>query len=177
MRALTSLRPALLAAGLVAALGSAAAAQSPPPLGVKVLMAANPHMDPSQRAANEAFLASLESGATASGGWFRFMPSGLDAERYQHCTISAQDSRECVRRYLEQDGATGATVVVLASDRGAGDEMRWLCVGLGKRLFNAERQSITLDLAAAMDPDSPMRMQQRAAAAGCITAAGAESGW
>lgn len=167
----------LLAAGLVAAMASPAVAQSPPPLGVKVLLAADPHMDPSQRAANEALLASLESGVTADGGWFRFVPSGLDAERYQHCTISAQDSRECVRRYLEQDGATGATVVVLASGRGADAEARWLCVGLGKGLFNAERQSITLDLAAAMDPDSPTRMQQRSAAAGCITSAGAESGW
>ena len=177
MKARTRIRLALLAGGLVAVLASVAAAQSPPPLGVKVLMAADPHMDPSQRAANEALLASLESGATAGGGWFRFMPSGLDTERYQHCTISAQDSRECVRRYLEQDGATGATVVVLASGREAGAGARWLCVGLGKRLFDTERQLVSLDLQAAMDPDSPTRMQQRSAAAGCITAAGAESGW
>ncbi|CAN7319074.1 hypothetical protein [Brevundimonas sp. LjRoot202] len=175
MKAPTRMRLALLAVGLVAA--PAAAAQSPPPLGVKVLMAASPHMDESRRAANEALLASLESGATAGGGWFRFMPSGLDTERYQHCTISAQDSRECVRRYLERDGATGATVVVLASGRGADAAAQWLCVGLGKRLFNPERQSITLDLEAALDPASPTYMQQRAAAAGCITSAAAESGW
>ena len=175
MRALTSIRPALLAAGLIAALASAAAAQSPP-LGVKVLMAADPHMDPSQRAANEAVLASLENGATASGGWFEYLPSGLDAGRYEHCAISAQDPRSCVSRYLEQDGATGVTVVVLAYGGRAG-EARWLCIGMGKRRPSAERQSVTLDLAAAMDPDSPIRMQQRAAAAGCIASAGAESGW
>jgi hypothetical protein len=175
VKALTGIRLALLAAGLVAAPASAAGAQSPPPLGVKVLMAADPHMDESQRAVHETLLASLESGATADGGWFRFIPSGLDTERYQHCTISAQDSRTCVRRYLEQDGATGATVVVLISGRGG--QAHWFCVGLGKRLFNTERQSVDLDLAAAMDPDSPTRMQQRSAAAGCIIAAGAESGW
>ena len=166
----------LLAAGLAAALASTAAAQSPPPLGVKVLMAADPHMDPSQRAANEAVLASLENGATAGGGWFEYLPSGLDAGRYEHCTISAQDPRSCVSRYLEADGATGATVVILAYGRRAA-EARWLCIGMGKRLFSPERQSITLDLEAALDPASPTRMQQRSAAAGCIIAAGAESGW
>lgn len=176
MKALTRMRLALLAAGLVAALASAAAAQSPPPLGVKVLMAADPHMGASQRAANQAVLASLENGATPGGGWFEYRPSGLDATRYEHCTISAQDPRSCVSRYLEADGATGATVVVLVHGR-QGAEARWLCIGLGKRLFNTERQSITLDLDAALDPDSPTYMQQRAAAAGCITAAGAESGW
>jgi len=177
VKTLTGIRLALLAAGLVAAPASAAVAQSPPPLGVKVLLAADPHMEPSQRAANEAVLASLENGATGSGGWFEYLPSGLDAARYQHCTISAQDPWSCVSRYLEQDGATGATVVVLASSRAVAAEARWLCVGLRKRLFNPERQSITLDLAAAMDPDSPMRMQQRSAAAGCVLAAAAESGW
>ena len=171
----------LLAGGLVAAMASAAAAQTPPPpgpppLGVKVLLAADPHMEPSTRAANEALLASLENGATASGGWFDYLPSELDAERYEHCTISAQDPRTCASRYLEEDGATGATVVVLAFDAGA-REGRWLCVGVGERPFNPGRQSVTLDLQAAMDPASPAYMQHRSAAAGCITSAGAESGW
>ena len=170
----------LLAGALVAAVASTAAAQTPPPgpppLGVKVLLAADPHMEPSTRAANEALLASLENGATASGGWFDYQPSGLDAERYEHCTISAQDPRTCASRYLEADGATGATVVVLAFDAGA-REGRWLCVGVGERPFNAGRQSVTLDLQAAMNPASPAHMQHRAAAAGCITSGGAESGW
>lgn len=170
----------LLAGGLVAAMASAAVAQTPPPgpppLRVKVLLAADPHMESSARAANEAVLASLENGATASGGWFHYLPSGLDAGRYGHCAISAQDPRSCVSRYLEQDGATGATVVILAHGREAG-EARWLCIGMGKRLFNTERQSVTLDLQAALDPTSPTHMQHRSAAAGCITSAGAESGW
>lgn len=164
---------ALVACG-VAAPGPALAQAGPPPLRVKVLLASSPHLDATARARHEAMLQGLSAGGR-SGGWFELLPTGLDLAAFEHCTISAQDSRTCASRQLAEQGATGATVVVLAG--GAGQRASWICVGTGARPTSPERQAIRFDLDAGLDTTSPNRMETRAAAAGCITGAGAESGW
>jgi len=166
---------AIMSVALALAGGSAALAQAgPPPLGVKVRLAADPHLDAAARAGHEALLQSLASGG-ASGGWFNLQPAGLDGADFEHCTISAQDPRTCASRLLAENGASGATIVVLAY--GKGEHARWLCIGTGERPTNPGRQGIAFDLDAALDTGSPRRMETRAAAAGCVTGAGAESGW
>ncbi|KQY89933.1 hypothetical protein ASD25_05300 [Brevundimonas sp. Root1423] len=155
--------------------GSAALAQAgPPPLRVKVLLASSPHLDPPARAQHDALLQSLSAGGP-SGGWFELLPAGLDVAEFEHCTISAQDSRTCASRQLAEQGATGATIVVLAG--GEADHASWLCVGVGAAPNRPERQFIRFDLNAALDAASPKRRDIRSDAASCIVAAGAESGW
>lgn len=119
-------------------------------------------------------LQSLSAGGP-SGGWFELLPTGLDLAEFEHCTISAQDTRTCASRQLAEQEATGATVIVLAG--GEGDHASWICVGTGAGPKSPERQFIRFDLTAGLDAASPKRMETRAAAAGCITSAGAESGW
>lgn len=164
---------ALVACGL-AAPGAAMAQAGPPPLRVKVLLASSPHLDAAARARHDAMLQSLSAGGP-SGGWFEILPTGLDLAEFEHCTISAQDTRTCASRQLAEQGATGATIVVLAG--GEGERASWICVGTGARPTSPERQAIRFDLDAGLDTASPKRMETRAAAAGCITSAGAESGW
>jgi hypothetical protein len=146
----------------------------PPPLRVKVLMASSPHLDAAARDQHEAFLQTLSTGGPG-GGWFELLPTGLDTDSFEHCTISAQDPRTCVSRLLTASEATGATVVVLAF--GEGERARWMCVGTGARPTSQDRQLVQFDLGAGLDATSPQRMEARATAAGCITSAGAESGW
>lgn len=157
-----------------AAPGAVLAQAGPPPLRVKVLLASSPHLDATARARHDAMLQSLSAGGP-SGGWFELLPTGLDLAEFEHCTISAQDTRTCASRQLAEQGATGATIVVLAG--GEADHASWICVGTGARPTSPERQAIRFDLNAGLDTASPKRMETRAAAAGCITSAGAESGW
>lgn len=157
-----------------AAHGTALAQGGPPPLRVKVLLASSPHLEATARSQHDAMLQSLSAGGP-SGGWFELLPTGLDLAEFEHCTISAQDTRTCASRQLAQQGATGATIVVLAG--GEGERASWICVGTGPRPSSPDRQFIRFDLNAALDTASPKRMETRAAAAGCITGAGAESGW
>jgi hypothetical protein len=166
---------AILSLALTLAGGSGALAQAgPPPLGVKVLLASSPHLDAAARAQHDAMLQSLSAGGP-TGGWFSLLPTGLDVAEFEHCTISAQDTRTCASRLLREQQVTGATVIVLAG--GQGERASWICVGTGPRPSSPERQFIRFDLNAGLDPASPKRMETRAAAAGCITGAGAESGW
>lgn len=164
---------ALVACGLTAP-GPVLAQAGPPPLRVKVLLASSPHLDATSRTRHDAMLQSLSAGGP-SGGWFELLPTGLDLAEFEHCTISAQDTRTCASRQLAEQGATGATVIVLAG--GEGDHASWICVGTGAGPKSPERQFIRFDLNAGLDAASPKRMETRAAAAGCITSAGAESGW
>jgi hypothetical protein len=48
---------------------------------------------------------------------------------------------------------------------------------MAARPHSLERQIVRFDLSAAVDAVSPQRRDIRAAAADCITSAGAESGW
>ena len=163
-----------LVVGGAAAPGAAMAQAGPPPLRVKVLLASSPHLDAEARTRHDAMLQSLSAGGP-SGGWFELLPTGLDVAEFEHCIISAQDDRTCARRLLGEQQVTGATVIVLAT--GAAERASWTCVGTGGRPTNPERQLIRFDLDAGLDATSTQRMEIRAAAAGCITSAGAESGW
>jgi hypothetical protein len=166
---------AILSLALALTGGSAALAQvGAPPLRVKVLLASDPHLGAAARANHDTLLQSLASGGP-TGGWFEFLPTGLEAAGFEHCTISLQDPRSCASSLLTQKGATGATIIVLAS--GEGEHTSWLCVGMAARPHSLERQIVRFDLSAAVDAVSPQRRDIRAAAADCITSAGAESGW
>lgn len=154
--------------------GPALAQAGPPLLPVKVLLASSPHLDATARARHDAMLQSLSADGPG-GGWFELLPTGLDVAEFEHCTISAQDTRTCASRLLSEQQVEGATIVVLAG--GEGERASWICVGTGARPFSPERQSIRFDLDAGLDAASPKRMETRAATAGCITGAGAESGW
>lgn len=166
---------AVLGLALAFACSPLALAQGgPPPLQVKVLLASDPHLGAEARARHDALLQSLGS-AGPTAGWFEFLPVDIKPDGFEHCTISAQEPRSCASRLLSEKGAAGATIIVLAG--GEGDRASWLCVGTGARPFNRERQAIRFDLNAAADASSPRRGAIRAQAAGCITGAGAESGW
>ncbi len=71
--------------------------------------------------------------------------------------------------------AVGATVVILVAPREPG--VHWLCVGTGARPTNAGRQAVVLTPSRWDDAGVTGWQEDRAAAAGCIAAAGAESNW
>ncbi len=155
--------------------GAAAVPQSgPPPLSVKVLLVSDPDLDAASRAHHHAVLQTLAADSPSSG-WFRFQESGLDPADFLPCINAEPDRRACVNPLLTEKRASGPTVVVLA--HGGGSEARWQCVGIGPRATSPERQSVQLDLTVGQDPLSPRGFAARVVAAGCITAAGAESGW
>jgi hypothetical protein len=148
---------AILSMALAFAGGSAALAQvGPPPLRVKVLLGSDPHLGAAARANHDALLQSLAS-VGPTGGWFEFLPTGLEAAGFEYCTISAQDPRSCASSLLKQKGVAGATIIVLAS--GEGEHASWLCVGTGARPNNSERQIVGFDLNAAVDAASPRRRE------------------
>lgn len=145
-----------LAAAAAALLGGAPAAASPPPLPVAVTYTpATPET------------ATLH-GTLVDQGWFGRTPSALPAEVVATCAGSTR-LEACLRDLTHSTVGEGPPeVVVVVTDEGG--KSRLVCIGPGAAFKNRERQTALIDLR------NPGR-EDRSAAAGCIIAAAAESGW
>lgn len=103
--------------------------------------------------------------------WFGRVASTLDPAAVRACTTEA-----CVRALTEPTKGKGPPEVVVLMTAEAG-RTRFVCIGPGAVSRSAERQSVVIDLAAAIDPDPVRGALDRRSAAGCIISAAAESGW
>lgn len=165
----------LAAASVVAALAAAAAAIPPAP-EVAVLIYSPWE---GSEADSEALLAHVAP--DHGGGWLRRAEPAFARSDFAACPTTGRELEDCIRGVLAERGAAELegppTVVVALGPAGPGFIRDWTCIGVGEGPSQPDRQRVGIDFmtvqATGMDPE-PGVVQ---AAAGCITAAAAESGW
>jgi hypothetical protein len=143
-----------------------AAALMPPPVSVPVIVIAN---DPEAQAVGEAFVTLLRE-----HGWFGTAPSRIGRAPFVRCLARKDEQAACVRKSEDWKKDGQAAVIILAHGIPV---QTWTCVGVAAAAAQPERQSITIDLRKAIFGPAEERLELRNKAAGCIMAAGSESGW
>lgn len=112
--------------------------------------------------------------------WFEYQPSQFEPESLERCMDSSISGAEvCVRYQIAAQGLKDIRpvhVVVLVAPAEDGSA-RARCIGIGGQPHADERQSADLDPASVHMAGLAPYNEDLAALAGCITAAGAESGW
>lgn len=116
----------------------------------------------------------LSRAAPADGaGLLRLAEPRFSDDDFEGC-LDVADSEACVRARLaerEAGAMDGPPTVVVLPRPGPGFLVGWTCVGVGEAPTAAVRQNVSLDW-------QPGRIEASAnAAARCILAAAAESGW
>lgn len=163
----------LAAAALAAALtaGSAAAIPPPPEVAVVILAPGGGTDEDSQR-----LLAQVAP--EHGGGWLRLAEPAFTAADFAACETAGSEQEACIRGVLTERGAAGLEgppTVIVALSPGPGFHRGWTCVGVGEGPTQPDRQRITIDFTTLRASGSDPAATQ--VAAGCITAAAAESGW
>ena len=156
-------------AGLALAGTAPAAAHAPAP-DVAVLVYAPWGGD---EAFNEALLARIAP--NDGSGWFRRVEPAFTSADFDGCGATGVDPEACVRGALAARNAArmeGPPTVVVLIRPTPGFQVGWTCIGVGDGPGRAERQR---GPAIERIPGAEDRNAQ--AAAGCILAAAAESGW
>ncbi len=155
---------------LTAAALAAPALASPPPLPVAVTPVVTP--DASDGLLDDGF--ALRT-ALIGQQWFSDTPSTLSAEDLRACGLET-DPEPCIRALTAPTRGASAPEVVVVLTPEAG-KVRLRCYGPGTDTRSVERQSVLIDLAAALATDPTRSREDRNAAAGCMISAAAESGW
>ena len=162
-------------AAAVAGLAVSAAAIPPAP-EVAVLVLSPGGGDPGPIDESDDLLAAISP--ADGGGWLRLVEPALTAEDFAACTSTGMADERCIRGVLAERGAaeiSPPTVVVLTGP-GPNFMISWTCIGVGEQAFQPERQSIGVDFLG-WRAEGRFSPELVAEAAGCITAAAAESGW
>lgn len=115
------------------------------------------------------------------GGWLRRAEPAFERSDFVACPTTGPELEACIRGVLAERGAKELegppTVIVALGPAGPGFIRDWTCIGEGDAPSQPDRQRVGIDFltvgAAGMVPDPSVVH----AAAGCITAAAAESGW
>jgi hypothetical protein len=158
---------ALLAAGLVFGLSPAAPPPAPEVAVLVVDLAGGP------AAAGEAL---LDRVAPADGsGWLRRAEPVFTQADFAGCAATGVDPEPCVRETLAARDAArleGPPTVVVLIRPAPGFHVGWTCIGVGGAPTNEARQR-SPDIRSSPGVESANAQ----AAAGCILAAAAESGW
>lgn len=160
----------------LALVGVAPAAAIPPPPEVAVLV-----LSPGDEASGPAdesddLLAAISP--ADGGGWLRIVEPAFADAAFASCTDSGVADEGCVRQVLAASGAAGMTppTVVVLVGPGPGFSASWTCVGVGDAAFQPDRQHISVDFLG-WRSEGRFSPEQVSEAAGCLTAAAAESGW
>jgi len=144
---------------LLAALAAAGPAAPPPlPVAVTFIDPSGPDGAPSAARLREVL---------TRQGWFEDVPSRLDPAGLVACRVRSS-IEACIRTQTHESLGQGAPEVVVWMV-GEDGKTRLTCYGPGEAFRSAERQTALVDLAAGGADGQ--------AAAGCIIAAAAESGW
>lgn len=155
---------------------AAPASAAPPPLPVAISINTETVDDPG--GVNEAL--SKQAIAVVQGliseGWFSQEASRIDIASRVEC-LRVEDFESCYRRAARTASAGGPVEVIVLVTPDASGRARMRCLGPAETDRDSQRQNITVDLAAAVDPDRAKGRADRNAAAGCIITAAAESGW
>lgn len=126
------------------------------------------------------YVEGLVARAGRPSAWFEYQPSRLERRDLEDCAgSSVREAETCVRRLLarqELGNVRPAHVVVLIAP-GEEDKVVARCIGIGGQPHSGERQSTTLDPGSLRYAGNAQYDRDLGLMAGCITAAGAESGW
>lgn len=152
----------LLSAALACALIATPAVATPPPLRVAVTFMPFNLPDRDAGAQGEALRQAL-----IANGWFAETPSSLNLA-VATCLMQS-DIPACLRGHTHATLGKGPPEVIVLITTEAG-RARLQCIGPGETAKSPERQTAVIDLA---NPGA----ESRQAAATCIIAAAAESGW
>jgi hypothetical protein len=122
---------------------------------------------------NEALLARIAP--DDGSGWFRWVEPAFTSAGFEGCEATGVDPEACVRGVLAARDAArmdGPSTVVVLIRPAPGFHVGWTCIGVGDGPNREDRQRRP---GIERTPGAEDRNAQ--AAAGCILAAAAESGW
>lgn len=162
-------RLAPLLAGLALAGAAPVAALAPPAPDVAVLVYAPGGDD----VFNDALLARIAP--DDGSGWFRRAEPALTSADFDGCGATGVDPEACVRGVLADRGAArmeGPPTVVVLVRPAPGFHVGWTCIGVGDGPSQEDRQRRP-----GIEQTPGAEDGNAQAAAGCILAAAAESGW
>lgn len=148
-----------MALGLTMAAAIAAMA-APPPVGVPIALVS---ADEDARMLGEVYV-----GLLRQRGYFAERPLPIGQAELRACKDAA-----CLRGLA----AGKETMVAVLVTPVTAESHRWQCVGVAESPKFAHRQDVTIDMRLGLFGTPEQKLAARSAAAGCIMAAGAESGW
>lgn len=114
---------------------------------------------------------------SSNAGWFVAAEPPAELGALAACATTDVDLESCVRAAVTQLDLEGPPLVVVATRPGPGFHFGWLCIGQGSAPTDVARQSVGLSPERWDDASARPWEEDRAAAAGCILGAAAESGW
>jgi len=164
---------ALSAAALLAVQGSAAAAPPPRlPIAIEVLaLDAATHGD-------SRYVEGLVDRAGRPSAWFEYEPSQIEPGSLERCADSTLSGAvPCIRYHLANQNLREVRPVHVVVVIGEGPLPPVRCIGIGGEDHRAEVQAITVNPGSLRYAGNAQYNEDLGALAGCITAAGAESGW
>ncbi|MBU2168079.1 MAG: hypothetical protein KKF88_09600 [Alphaproteobacteria bacterium] len=168
--------PLLTAFGILGVALPAAGAAAPPrlPIAIEVLALDSATYEQGR------YVERLVERAGEPSAWFEYQPSRFAPESLENCMDSSISGAEvCVRYQIaeqELKQVRPVHVVVLIAP-GEGNTARARCIGIGGQPRSDERQTAALDPGSVLHAGTARFNEDLSALAGCITAAGAESGW
>ncbi|HAJ02627.1 MULTISPECIES: hypothetical protein [unclassified Brevundimonas] len=168
--------PFLTAFGILGAALLAAGTAAPPrlPMAIEVLALDSATYEQGR------YVERLVERAGEPSAWFEYQPSQFEPESLERCMDSSISGAEvCVRYQIaEQDLKQVRPVhVVVLVGPGEGGTAQARCIGIGGQPHSDERQTAALNPASVLYAGTAQFDEDLNALAGCITAAGAESGW
>lgn len=172
--------PLVILCAVGTALTLAAASAAPPRLPIALVAIS---LD-STRHGQSRYVDLLIEKAGEPSAWFEYQPAQLAEDDLVRCMESdLRGAETCVRFILAEKDLKAARPVhvVVITGPGPEDSREALtdvhCIGIGGALHNAERQTITVNPATVRYAGNHAFREDLNALAGCIIAAGAESGW
>ena len=170
--------PLTVLLALVLGLAATAAAPMPPRLPIAVETVA---LDVTRHSQSR-YVDRLVSRAGESSAWFDYQPSQLDHEALIRFMDASLDGAEVCVRYImpgqDMKSVRPVHIVVLVGPAGPGGDLTTVrCIGIGGTPRREETQTITVDPGSMMYASATRSNEDLNALAGCMTAAGSESGW
>lgn len=162
-----------LSATALLVLGTAAAAPPPRlPIAIEVLpLDATTHGD-------SRYVKGLVDSAGEPSAWFEYQPSQIEPGSLERCADSTLSGAvHCVRYHLADQNLREVRPVHVVVVIGEGPMPSVRCIGIGGEDHRAEVQTITVNPGSLAYASATEFNRDLGAMAGCITAAGAESGW
>lgn len=162
-----------LSAAALLVLGTAAAAPPPRlPIAIEVLpLDAATHGD-------SRYVQGLIDSAGRPSAWFEYQPSQIEPGSLERCADGTLSGAvPCVRYQLSKQNLREVRPVHVVVVIGEGPLPSVRCVGIGGEDHRAEVQALTVNPASLRYAGNAQYNEDLGAFAGCITAAGAESGW
>ena len=124
------------------------------------------------------YVQGLVDQAGEPSAWFEYQPSQIEPGSLERCADSTlAGATHCVRYHLADQNLREVRPVHVVVLIGEGPMPSVRCIGIGGEDHRAEVQTITVNPDSLAYASATEFNRDLGAIAGCITAAGAESGW